>query len=200
MLKNYGPGVDDALIDRLAGTGKRHPARLHGVKWWLPSRSPPAVSSGVVRHLERFPEDVAVLRLLFWKKAYWSGLNASTRRWQKGGLCRDPHRPTRHYRQGTPVPGAIRVVEEGGEGVPELEDRRRRPPPWTGRPVCPGYGDRGGGAEPADLEWILKDMALAENILLIGEAGVGKNKLESYLAHSSDESPGGGDERRDQGL
>src|SRR5690606_17995482 len=35
----------------------------------------------------------------------------------------------------------------------------------------------------ADLEWILKDIALGENILLIGEAGVGKNKIESYLAH-----------------
>ncbi len=60
---------------------------------------------------------------------------------------------------------------------------RRCPPPGPGGPYVPDTEIEEVAQNLSDLEWILKDMVLAENILLIGEAGVGKNKLESYLAH-----------------
>ena len=181
VLKNYGPGVDDALIDRLVALAndiRRDYMEEHGV---APFPVTPRGIIRVVRHLERFPEDVAVLRSLFWKKAYWldERIHPPVAKRLVENLL-DLHDITDRER---PSRERSRVVEEGGDGVPELRIGDAVHPLGPGGPYVPDTEIEEVAQNLADLEWILKDMVLAENILLIGEAGVGKNKLESYLAH-----------------
>ncbi len=181
VLKDYGPGVDDSILDRLIAVAndiRRDYTEEHGV---VPF---PVTTRGlirVVRHLARFPEDCCLLRSLFWRKAYWLDDRIHPPIARKLVLdLLDLHdivdagdRRREHSR----------VVREEGGNAPLLRIGSVAYPLGQGGPYVPDTEIEEVPQNLADLEWILKDIALGENILLIGEAGVGKNKIESYLAH-----------------
>jgi MoxR-like ATPase len=181
VLKSYGPGVDDPVIDRLiaiASDIRRDYAEEHGV---VPFPVTTRALIRMVRHLDLFPSDASLLRSLFWRKAYWldDRIHPPISRKLVGDLL-DLHDITDRehaYRERSSV------VRDGGENHPYLRIGTVSHPIGPGGPYVPDTVIEEVQQNLADLEWILKDIVLQENILLIGEAGVGKNKLESYLAH-----------------
>ena len=181
VLKSYGPCVDDQIIDRLiaiAGDIRRDYAEEHGV---VPFPVTTRALIRMVRHLGRFPADSSLLRSLFWRKAYWldDRIHPPIARKLVSDLL-DLHDIT-----GQEVVRRERshlIRERSGER-PSLAIGSAVHPIGPGGPYVPDTVIEEVPQNLADLEWILKDIVLGENILLIGEAGVGKNKLESYLAH-----------------
>jgi MoxR-like ATPase len=178
VLKDYGPNVDDRIIDRLLAVAsdiRRDYAEEHGV---APFPVTTRALIRMVRHLGMFPDDTRVLRSLFWKKACWldDRIHPPIAVRLIGNLL-DLHdirdRDGRSHERS-------HVVAEGKDQV--LRIGAASCPLGPGGPYVPGEVIEEVQQNLADLEWILKDIALGENILLIGEAGVGKNKLESYLA------------------
>ena len=181
VLKSYGPGVSDQVIERLVALAsdiRRDYAEEHGV---VPFPVTTRALIRVVRHLQHFPGDSSELRSLFWRKAYWLDDRIHPPIARK--LIQDlldlhdimdadhPHRE----RSG--------VFQDDGEGGTYLRIGMASIPLGPGGPYVPDTVIEEVQQNLADLEWVLKDIILQENILLIGEAGVGKNKLESYLAH-----------------
>jgi len=181
VLKSYGPGVDDQVVDRLiaiAGDIRRDYAEEHGV---VPFPVTTRALIRMVRHLERFPEDAFLLRSLFWRKAYWldERIHPPIALKLVGDLL-DLHAIIDREH---PLHARSRVTREGGDDRPHLRIGTVSHPIGPGGPYVPDTVIEEVQQNLADLEWIVKDIVLGENILLIGEAGVGKNKLESYLAH-----------------
>jgi MoxR-like ATPase len=182
VLKDYGPDVDDGIIDRLVALStdiRRDYGEEHGV---VPFPVTTRALIRMVRHLQHFPGDIIVLRSLFWRKAYWldDRIHPPVARKLVGDLL-DLHDITDRPR---PLRERSHLVREAaGDAVPCLRFGSVSHPLGPGGPYVPDTVIEEVQQNLADLEWILKDMVLKENILLIGEAGVGKNKLESYLAH-----------------
>jgi len=181
VLKSYGPGVGDEVIDRIIAIAtdiRRDYAEEHGV---LPFPVTTRALIRMVRHLDRFPADAAFLRSLFWRKAYWldDHIHPPIARKLVGDLL-DLHdimdREHLHRERSS-------IVTVGNADHSYLRIGTVSHPIGPGGPYVPDTVIEEVQQNLADLEWILKDIALGENILLIGEAGVGKNKLESYLAH-----------------
>jgi MoxR-like ATPase len=181
LLKNYGPDVDEKIIDRfiaLAADIRRDYMEEHGV---VPFPVTTRALIRMVRHLQRFPDDSLELRSLFWRKAYWldDRIHPPVARKLVADLL-DLH----DIVDRDDLPGErSRVIQAEGENSSYLSIGAVSYPIGPGGPYVPDTVIEEVPQNLADLEWILKDIVLQENILLIGEAGVGKNKLESYLAH-----------------
>jgi MoxR-like ATPase len=181
VLKSYGPGVDDQVVDRLiaiAGDIRRDYAEEHGV---VPFPVTTRALIRMVRHLDRFPGDASLLRSLFWRKAYWldERIHLPIARNLVGDLL-DLHGITDGEH---PFRERSCITSDMGDDHPHLRIGTVSHPTGPGGPYVPDTVIEEVQQNLADLEWIVKDIVLEENILLIGEAGVGKNKLESYLAH-----------------
>ena len=181
MLKSYGPGVDDQVVDRLiaiAGDIRRDYAEEHGV---VPFPVTTRALIRMVRHLDRFPGDASLLRSLFWRKAYWldERIHPPIARKLVGDLLDLHDISDREH----PFQERSRVAGDVGDDHPHLRIGTVSHPIGPGGPYVPDTVIEEVQQNLADLEWIVKDIVLGENILLIGEAGVGKNKLKSYLAH-----------------
>ncbi len=181
VLKSYGPGVDDQVVDRLiaiAGDIRRDYAEEHGV---VPFPVTTRALIRMVRHLDRFPGDASLLRSLFWRKAYWldERIHPPIARKLVGDLLDLHDISDREH----PFRERSRVTTDVGDDHPHLRIGTVSHPIGPGGPYVPDTVIEEVQQNLADLEWIVKDIVLEENILLIGEAGVGKNKLESYLAH-----------------
>ena len=181
VLKSYGPGVSDDVIDRLialANDIRRDYAEEHGV---VPFPVTTRALIRVIRHLQYFPGDSLELRSLFWRKAYWldDRIHPPIARKLITDLL-DLHDITDSDHPGRDRSG---IVHDDGEIGPYLRIGTASHPLGPGGPYVPDTVIEEVQQNLADLEWVLKDIILQENILLIGEAGVGKNKLESYLAH-----------------
>jgi hypothetical protein len=182
VLKDYGPDVEDGVIDRLVALSsdiRRDYGEEHGV---VPFPVTTRALIRMVRHLQYFPGDLLLLRSLFWRKAYWldDRIHPPVARKLVGDLL-DLHDITdqpRPFRERSHI-----VREAAGDIGSCLRIGSVSHPLGPGGPYVPDTVIEEVQQNLADLEWILKDMVLKENILLIGEAGVGKNKLESYLAH-----------------
>ncbi len=181
VLKDFGEGVDDRIIDRLvilANDIRRDYSEEHGV---VPFPVTTRALIRMVRHLEMFPADADRVRSLFWRKAYW--------------LDERIHPPIArklvedlldlHDLVDSPRPSRVgsQKVQKSVEDTPCLQLGDVTHPVGPGGPYVPDTVIEEVPQNLEDLEWILKDIVLQENILLIGEAGVGKNKLESYLSH-----------------
>ncbi|OPY43910.1 MAG: AAA domain (dynein-related subfamily) [Methanoregulaceae archaeon PtaU1.Bin222] len=181
VLKDYGPLVDDVLIGRLLALARdirRDYAEEHGV---VPFPVTTRALVRMVRHLQMFPADAAMLRTLFWRKMYWLDDQvhpAVARRLVENLLelhgIRDGERR---------LPERSTVRAGKGGALPHLVIGTVSHPLGPGGPFVPDTVIEEVPQNVADLEAILQDIALGEHIMLIGEAGVGKNKLESYLAH-----------------
>jgi MoxR-like ATPase len=181
VLKSYGPGVDDQVVDRLiaiAGDIRRDYAEEHGV---VPFPVTTRALIRMVRHLDRFPGDASLLRSLFWRKAYWldERIHLPIARKLVGDLLDLHDIADREH----PFRERSCVTSDVGDDHPHLRIGTVSHPIGPGGPYVPDTVIEEVQQNLADMEWIVKDMVLEENILLIGEAGVGKNKLESYLAH-----------------
>ena len=173
--------MDDVLIDRLLAVAKdirRDYAEEHGV---LPFPVTTRALIRVVRHLEMFPDDAAMLRSLFWRKMYWldDQVHPAVARRLVDDLL-DLHGihdgERRHIER-----SRVAVSEKGS--LPHLSIGTVTHPLGPGGPFVPDTCIEEVPQNLSDLEAILQDIVLGEHIMLIGEAGVGKNKLESYLAH-----------------
>jgi MoxR-like ATPase len=181
VLKSYGPGVSEQVIDKLVALAndiRRDYAEEHGVAPFpVTTRS----LIRVIRHLQKFPLDILELRSLFWRKAYWLDDRIHPPIARKLVLdlldLHDIMDCEHHMRERS---GIVRDDRERGPCL-MIGDASHLAGP--GGPYVPDTVIEEVQQNLADLEWILKDIILQENILLIGEAGVGKNKLESYLAH-----------------
>jgi MoxR-like ATPase len=181
VLKDYGKDVDDRIIDRLvvlANDIRRDYGEEHGV---VPFPVTTRALIRMVRHLEVFPRDADMIRSLFWRKAYWldERIHPPIARKLVEDLLdlhdiADSPRPARARSQ---------TVQKSGKDIPCLKIGDVTHPIGPGGPYVPDTVIEEVPQNLTDLEWILKDIVLKENILLIGEAGVGKNKLESYLSH-----------------
>ncbi|MDD1718617.1 MAG: AAA family ATPase [Methanoregulaceae archaeon] len=181
VLADYGPDVGPGVIDRLIGLAtdiRRDYSEEHGV---VPFPVTTRALIRMVRHLQRFPGDVRSLRSLFWRKAYWldDQIHPPLARRLVEDLL-DLHDIVDSPHSGREK---TRVVRDTGEGKPVLRIGTVEHPLGTGGSYVPDTVIEEVDRNIEDLEWIAKDMVLSENVLLIGEAGVGKNKLESYLAH-----------------
>jgi MoxR-like ATPase len=182
VLMDYGPDVDDTVIDRLVALStdiRRDYGEEHGV---VPFPVTTRALIRMVRHLQFFPGDLLMLRSLFWRKAYWLDdlIHPPVARKLVGDLL-DLHDITdqpRPFRERSHV-----ACSADGDAGNRLRIGSVSHPLGPGGPYVPDTVIEEVQQNLADLEWLLKDMVLKENILLIGEAGVGKNKLESYLAH-----------------
>jgi MoxR-like ATPase len=181
VLKSYGPNVSDGVIDRLVALAsdiRRDYAEEHGV---VPFPITTRALIRVIRHLEHFPGDSFELRSLFWRKAYWldDRIHPPIARKLITDLL-DLHDITDC---GHPLRERSGVIHNDAETGPYLMIGAASHPLGPGGPYVPDTMIEEVQQNLADLEWVLKDVILQESILLIGEAGVGKNKLESYLAH-----------------
>jgi MoxR-like ATPase len=181
ILKDYGPDVSDKIIDRLVALAndiRRDYAEEHGV---VPFPVTTRALIRIVRHLQQFPDDRHELRSLFWRKAYWldDRIHPPVAKRLVENLL-DLHDITDQQHQQR---DHSRVTKNEGKGASQLLIGGVSHPVGPGGPYVPDTVIEEVGQNITDLEWILKDIVLNENILLIGEAGVGKNKLESYLAH-----------------
>lgn len=178
VLAGFAPGVAHPVIDRLIGLAsslRSDYAEEHGV---VPF---PVTTRGlirIVRHLQQFPDDASRLRALFWRKAYWldDQIHSPLARKLIGDLL-DLHDIT----DTAPPERRAGVVRDTGTGEILIGGAALRA--GRGGPYVPDTVIEEVAQNVDDLEWLAKDMVLGENILLIGEAGVGKNKIESYLAH-----------------
>ncbi|GEM_PF-1149248 len=181
VLKSYGPDVPDEVVDRLialANDIRRDYAEEHGV---VPFPVTTRALIRMTRHLQGFPGDMSVLRSLFWRKAYWldDRIHPPIARKLIIDLL-DLHDIIDHDTAERERSG---VVMDDKEKCPYLRIGTASLPIGPGGPYVPDTVIEEVQQNLADLEWLLKDMVLQENILLIGEAGVGKNKIESYLSH-----------------
>ncbi|MBI3991157.1 MAG: AAA family ATPase, partial [Candidatus Omnitrophica bacterium] len=183
VLKYYGPAVEDSIIRALitlANKIREDYASNHGV---VPFPVTTRSLIKIVRHLQMFPVDKARIRTLFWIKAYWLDdkiHNPSSRKLINDlldavGLCDLPRDPLEKSR--------IETVTIGGITQSYLVIGDARYALGRGRDEVPDTVIEEVQQNLIELEWILKDMLLGENILLVGEAGTGKNTLERYLAH-----------------
>ena len=181
VLKSYGPDVGDLVIDRLialANDIRRDYAEEHGV---VPFPVTTRALIRVVRHLHCFPGDFLELRSLFWRKVSWldDRIHPPIARKLITDLL-DLHDIVDHDHS---MRARSEFVQIDGARGQCLRIGMASHPIGQGGPYVPDTVIEEVQQNLADLEWVLKDIVLQENILLIGEAGVGKNKLESYLAH-----------------
>jgi AAA ATPase containing von Willebrand factor type A (vWA) domain len=181
VLKDYGPYVDDSVIDRIIAVAndiRRDYGEEHGV---VPFPVTTRALIRIIRHLQRFPDDLKRLRSLFWRKAYWLDDRihppVAVRLVENLLDLHDIIDQDNMLQEKTHI--TLSQDEEGSV----LTIGNVSSPLGPGGPYVPDTVIEEVQQNSADLEWILKDILLQENILLIGEAGVGKNKLESYLAH-----------------
>jgi MoxR-like ATPase len=181
VLKDYGPDLDDMIIERLialANDIRRDYGEEHGV---VPFPITTRALIRIVRHLERFPDDRLQLRSLFWRKAYW--LDDRIHPQVAVRLVENLLDLHDIIDRDIPLPGRSGIFQSAEMEEPILRIGSVESPLGPGGPYVPDTVIEEVQQNIVDLEWILKDIVLQENILLIGEAGVGKNKLESYLAH-----------------
>lgn len=181
VLKRYAPKLDDDLIDRIIAVAndiRRDYFEQHGV---VPFPVTHRALIRVVRHLGLFPADTGRLRSVFWRKAYWldDRIHPPVAKKLVEDLL-DLH----DIVDRADMESCLSHVSYQNDGkTTYLQIGDVSLPVGPGGPYVPDTVIEEVPQNLADLEWMMKDLMLKENILLIGEAGVGKNKLESYLSH-----------------
>ncbi len=181
VLKDYGPDIDDHVIDRIISAAndiRRDYGEEHGV---VPFPVTTRALIRIIRHLQRFPDDLNRLRSLFWRKAYW--LDDRIHPPVAVRLVENLLDLHDIVDQEPELFGKTQITLSQDDDDPVIRIGNVSSPLGPGGPYVPDTVIEEVQQNTTDLEWILKDIVLQENILLIGEAGVGKNKLESYLAH-----------------
>ncbi|MDP3732028.1 MAG: AAA family ATPase, partial [Candidatus Omnitrophota bacterium] len=183
VLKYYGPDVQDSIITGLISVAndiRKDYAQAHGL---APFPVTTRALIRMVKHLEMFPNDKTRISSLFWIKGYYldDKIHGPAPRklidnlLEAAGFKDLPRPPLDKSR--------IETEKVGNVTQQYLVIGDVRYPLGRGGEYVPGTMIEEVQQNLIDFEWILKDMLLKENIILIAEAAAGKNTIEKYLGH-----------------